>query len=193
MGRREESDNRLPPWSDDEARRERKERALEGGNPLPPREDVNALPARKKLPHPPPVEAHNRPIVLFVTVCVVDPTFKLATPESHDHLLTAWARGDQWRVGSYTIMPDHVHFFCVPGVVHPVNIKMWNKFWKGQFRRLAGVNRTIWQRDGWDTQLRDHDHYVEKRSYVRENPVRRGLAAQWQDWPYQGEVHVIEW
>ena len=154
---------------------------------------MNTLPIRKKLPHPAPIERHNRPIVLFVTVCLKDPEFNLATPESHAHLLTAWTRADQWRVGAYTIMPDHVHLFCVPGVTHPVNIKMWTKFWKGQFRRLAGADRTIWQRDGWDTQMRDQANYLEKRSYVRENPVRKGLVVRWEDWPHQGEVHVIEW
>ncbi len=70
---------------------------------------------------------------------------------------------------------------------------MWNKYWKGRFRRLMKLDRMIWQPDAWDTQMRDYDQYVEKRSYVRENPVRRGLLERWEDWPYQGEMHIIRW
>ena len=150
-------------------------------------------PERKSLPHPPPVERHNQPIVLFVTVRLADEAFHLANASVHEGLRAAWSRAEQWHVGAYTIMPDHVHFFCVPGVLHPASIKMWNKFWKGQFRRALDLDRTIWQRDGWDTQLRSYEQYVEKRAYVRENPVRKGLVTKADDWPYQGELHAIRW
>ena len=49
----------------------------------------------------------------------------------------------------------------------------------------------LWQRDFWDTQMRDPDHYNEKLSYVRMNPVRKGLVESAHDWPYQGVVHQI--
>lgn len=148
---------------------------------------------RKRLAHPHPVERPSRPIVLFVTVRVVAPDFSLTCAAVHDNLRSAWTSADQWRVGAYTIMPDHVHLFCVPGVMHPVNITQWNKFWKGQFRRLMKLERSVWQRDGWDTQMRDYDQYVEKRAYVRENPVRKGLVASAKEWSFQGELHVIQW
>ncbi|MBN1269698.1 MAG: hypothetical protein JXB04_08935, partial [Kiritimatiellae bacterium] len=51
----------------------------------------------------------------------------------------------------------------------------------------------IWQRDVWDTQMRDYAHYVEKCAYVERNPVRRGLVQRPEDWPYRGELHVIRW
>jgi putative transposase len=154
---------------------------------------MNALPTRKKPAHPPPIERHNEPIVVFVTVRVNDLALNLATPRCHAALRESWARSTAWRVGGYTIMPDHVHLFCVPGVLPSTSIKLWVKFWKGQFKRVMGLDRTIWQRDGWDTQMRNHAHYVEKRSYVRQNTVRRGLAVNAEDWPYQGEMHVIQW
>jgi len=51
----------------------------------------------------------------------------------------------------------------------------------------------LWQRNFWDTQLRSRDHYDEKWSYVRLNPVRKGLAGAPEDWPYQGEVFSLAW
>jgi putative transposase len=50
----------------------------------------------------------------------------------------------------------------------------------------------LWQRDFWDTQMRDREHYDEKLAYVRMNPVRKGLVATPEEWPYQGVVHPIK-
>jgi len=47
--------------------------------------------------------------------------------------------------------------------------------------------------DVWDTQMRDADHYREKLSYMRQNPVRKGLAKQWEAWPHRGVQHLIHW
>jgi hypothetical protein len=37
------------------------------------------------------------------------------------------------------------------------------------------------------------NHSDDKWSYVRENPVRAGLVARAEDWPYQGELNVLDW
>ena len=39
---------------------------------------------------------------------------------------------------------------------------------------------------------RNDESYAGKWGYVRENPVRKGLAARWEDWPYQGAVDFDE-
>jgi putative transposase len=52
---------------------------------------------------------------------------------------------------------------------------------------------SLWQRDVWDTQLRDGEHYHEKWDYVRMNPVRKELVSDPDDWPFQGEVNVLFW
>ncbi len=51
----------------------------------------------------------------------------------------------------------------------------------------------LWQRDCWDTQLRRGENYHAKWEYVRRNPVRAGLCRRPEDWPYQGELNVLEW
>ena len=40
------------------------------------------------------------------------------------------------------------------------------------------------QRDFFDTRLRDDAHFAEKYEYVLGNPVRKGLCATPSDWPY---------
>lgn len=51
----------------------------------------------------------------------------------------------------------------------------------------------LWQRQCWDTQLRTGESYDAKWDYVRNNPVRKGLVASPDDWPFQGELNVLSW
>ena len=45
----------------------------------------------------------------------------------------------------------------------------------------------------WDRQLRPAESYEEKWQYVKNNPVRHGFVSHAEDWPYQGELNVLEW
>ena len=51
----------------------------------------------------------------------------------------------------------------------------------------------IWQRDFWDRQLRRSESYAEKWQDVVNNPVRHGYVRRAEEWPYQGELNVLEW
>ena len=53
--------------------------------------------------------------------------------------------------------------------------------------------RPLFQPDCWDRQLRSGESYSQKWQYVRNNPVRKGLVANADDWPYQGEMNVLQW
>ncbi|HEV2437829.1 MAG TPA: hypothetical protein VG077_17685 [Verrucomicrobiae bacterium] len=65
---------------------------------------------------------------------------------------------------------------------------------KSGFSALATPGRkTIWQLDFWDTQLRRDENYHEKWDYVWRNPVRKGLVAKPEDWPYAGEINILAW
>jgi REP element-mobilizing transposase RayT len=52
---------------------------------------------------------------------------------------------------------------------------------------------TLWQRDCWDTQLRRGESYRAKWEYVLDNPVRAGLCESPDEWPYLGEMNVLQW
>ena len=56
----------------------------------------------------------------------------------------------------------------------------------------AGRGTTrIWQREFFDHVLRSEESYAEKWEYVRQNPVRAGLAVDAEEWPFQGEIHPL--
>ena len=50
----------------------------------------------------------------------------------------------------------------------------------------------LWQPGFFDHVLRNDESYARKWEYVRDNPVRAGLVAEWREWSYQGEVVLID-
>jgi len=148
---------------------------------------------RKRPVHLPNIERQNQPVILFVTVCTKDRKPVLATERVHAALIRVWPQAVQYRVGRYAIMPDHIHLFCSPTSWEPENVKRWVSYWKRlstiQLRDLS----PIWQRDCWDTQLRQDLQYDEKWEYVVKNPVRKGLVNAPEQWPFQGCLNELRW
>jgi len=58
-------------------------------------------------------------------------------------------------------------------------------------KRVVVLGRD-WQPGFFDHILRSDESYTEKWNYVRDNPVRAGLVEIADDWPYQGEIVVID-
>jgi putative transposase len=153
------------------------------------------LPNRKTPVHLPLSSAHNRSALVFLTICTDRRKPILAHDDVHDLLLASWKKADAWLVGRYVLMPDHVHLFCSPNDTEPVSLSKWVQFWKSQSssRWPRRGEQPIWQKSCWDTQLRRGDSYENKWDYVRQNPVRHGLVRGIEDWPYQGELNILEW
>ena len=163
----------------------------------------------------------NRSVILYVTVVTEKRKRVLADKAVLDCILAAWKAATDWLVGWYVIMPDHIHFFCSPATYPPSDFHRWMKRWKSlasiayrKLRELEGRsllrpkntgeadatscvpparNPPLFQRDCWDRQLRTGESYAQKWEYVRNNPVRKRLVANTDDWPYQGRVNVLEW
>ena len=152
-------------------------------------------PGRKQLPHLPSLEFPNQSVIQFVSCNVAGRRPLLANAGIHQLLIEAWRRADHWQVGRYVIMPDHLHLFCAPAEVPVTPLKRWMEFWRAEAARhwLRPAEKPIWQKDFFDRQLRTGESYHQKWLYVFENPVKAGLVPRWQDWPYQGELNVLQW
>lgn len=96
-------------------------------------------------------------------------------------------------IGRFVLMPDHVHLF----VVLPeggIRVASWMR---GLKRTLGGAMETrgdappFWQEGFFDHVLRNGESYSAKWDYVRQNPVRAGLCANADEWPWQGEIVPI--
>jgi putative transposase len=150
---------------------------------------------RRAPPHQPLLERHNRPNIIFLTVCTADRQRTLANWSFYDHLRAAWIKADLWLVGRFIILPDHIHLFCAPADVEHPDLKNWVSFWKRlvaiAYRRECPSFR--WQTNFWDTQLRSGDGYDSKWLYVSENPVRHGYVSMAAEWPFSGTLNEFMW
>ena len=88
-------------------------------------------------------------------------------------------------------MPDHFHLF----VKGDPNFTLSR--WMGGLKRAIAVplgysSSELWQPGFFDHVLRSDESYAEKWNYVKENPVRAGLVQIASEWPYQGEIVIID-
>jgi len=134
--------------------------------------------------------------VYFVTAC----TFRRRKLLASDVINSAFIRFGERAytehniaVGRYVIMPDHIHLF----VTGPDDFELGR--WIGLLKQIIGKNvdlggsrDPIWQRRFFDHLLRSDESYAQKWNYVRDNPVRAGLARSADDWPYAGEIIRID-
>ena len=91
---------------------------------------MTQIPRRQRPAHPPPVERHNAPVILFVTLTIKPRGNHLANETFHACFVRAGREADAWSIGRYLLMPDHVHLFCAPGMYPPVGIKRWIRYLK---------------------------------------------------------------
>lgn len=175
------------------------ERDLGGRSSATPRHGIPPqlpdLPRRKKPAHFPSVESGARSIIIFLTICTKRRRPLLASDQAAKLIVDAWTSAGFWRVGRYVILPDHIHLFCAPNTFPPEPLKNWIAFWKNHVTR-EWPNRDqvpIWQSAYWDRQLRREESYAEKWAYVENNPVRHGYVRGAEEWPYRGELNVLQW
>jgi putative transposase len=79
----------------------------------------------------------NKPILVFTTVCTKDRHPWLASSTVHHLLRTAWSEADDWLVGRYVVMPDHLHLFATPSLQSRTSLNARVQFWNGLVRRAA--------------------------------------------------------
>ena len=134
----------------------------------------------------------GEPTIVFLTVCSARRVPWLAQREVQESLETVWRQSDAWLVGHYLLMPDHLHLFCAPRDLR-FTLEKWVRYWKSCFQRQNLHQPWEWQRDFWDTRLRRQESYTEKWRYIQENPVRKGLVRNPEEWLFQGMLNVLPW
>ncbi len=137
------------------------------------------------------------PQIYLVTACTHRRRRLLATDAMARAVLAALEEASAkagWCVGRYVVMPDHVHFLCAPTqAAEPLSnfVGRWKSRATRRIWRLGHSGR-LWQQTFFDHLLRSDESYAQKWEYVGQNPVRAGLCASPEQWPYQGEIVALE-
>ena len=86
----------------------------------------------------------------------------------------------------FVVMPNHVHLFfeLLDGRLKEVleDFKTWTGRQAGRCINLRG--HRFWQREWFDHWSRSDDDDERIAAYIRNNPKKAGLVADYRDWPY---------
>lgn len=92
----------------------------------------------------------------------------------------------KYSLHEFVLMPDHFHLLLTPSL--GVILERAMQFIKGGFSYRVGKElerkMEIWERGYVDHRIRDRTDFANHVEYIRENPVKAGLAGAPADYPY---------
>ncbi|PYK12854.1 MAG: hypothetical protein DME64_15225 [Verrucomicrobia bacterium] len=142
---------------------------------------TSTRPVRKQLDHS--AHFHGRfGATYFITICCQRRGVNQVCLNAASSILFETARRyhvSQRCLKLLLLMPDHLHMLIgVPGDAQLSNLI---RNFKRITTRIANIS---WQRNFFDHRLRHDESLDEKAAYIRANPVRAGLIAEGEEWPY---------
>ncbi|MDE0274220.1 MAG: transposase [Gammaproteobacteria bacterium] len=87
---------------------------------------------------------------------------------------------------AWVIMPNHVHALmtALGGRHLSAILHSWKSFTAKSANRHLGRKGEFWQADYFDRVMRDEAHFAATVDYIHWNPVKAGLCAKPEDWPW---------
>jgi len=142
---------------------------------------------RRKLPHLQVDERQH-----FVTFCT---DRRWVLPERVRSIVLGCClhdNGSKYDLRVAVVMPDHVHVIFTPLVdrvaMEVCSLAKIMDAIKGasahKVNEFLGRKGRVWQTESFDHVLRSSEGLDARIQYVLENPVRRGLVAEWMDYPW---------
>jgi REP element-mobilizing transposase RayT len=143
---------------------------------------------RRNLPH---LQRDDK--AHFVTFCTYH---RWVLPEwARTLVLRSCCRAEQYTIDLYVavVMPDHAHMIFSPRV-DPERQEMFSlarimKAIKGTsshwINQELSERRRVWQEESFDHVIRSSENLDQKIAYVLDNPVRKGLVAKREEYPWR--------
>ncbi len=133
----------------------------------------------------------------FFTVALADRSsnFLTANVDLIRAAYCATQKAAPFQCNAFVLLPDHIHaVWTLPQGDDDFSIR-WARFKTYISRRqppsrtrssskIAKREKGLWQRRFWEHAIRDETDYFRHIAYCWGNPVKHGLAATPQDWPY---------
>lgn len=113
----------------------------------------------------------------------------LVSPEASQILMGSWnylRSSNRIKLFAFCVMPDHFHMtLCLmPGENLSKVFEDSGKFTARELNKLLGRQGQFWAEGFHDHRCRDENELHDLSLYIEHNPVRAGLAASAEFWPY---------
>ena len=94
--------------------------------------------------------------------------------------------GERYRVLAWVVMPNHVHVLAEMHEGWPLSklVYSWKTWTAKRANEILARSGTFWFREYHDRFIRDETHLANAKAYIEENPVKAGLCASKEEWPW---------
>ncbi|MHC1765373.1 MAG: transposase [Verrucomicrobiia bacterium] len=90
---------------------------------------------------------------------------------------------ERYQLLAWVIMPNHVHVLVeVWNVPLSSLARSWKRFIAREANKILGRTGAFWEREYWDTWMRDDKHTLTAVKYVESNPVKAYLVRDPRAW-----------
>lgn len=122
-----------------------------------------------------------------------NPQINLSKPELTKVIIETLKFWDGVKLENYAfcVMPNHVHWvfrvFEKDNNGKPVYLQdilySVKRFTASRINVLENRKGELWQKESFDTTIRDEKHLYHAIEYTLNNPVSAGMVKEWKDWP----------
>jgi putative transposase len=142
-----------------------------------------------------PTFDYATPAVYFVTIVAIDRRtlfYNQALASSVIECLLEQRERLNFNLYAYCLMPDHLHLLIglkpdskpLGQIIGAFKSLSTRRYWESG----KGV---LWQRQFHDHIIRNEKDFFETFEYIKQNPVKKKLVAQWDEWKYTGIIDTV--
>jgi putative transposase len=84
----------------------------------------------------------------------------------------------------FVVMPNHFHLLITPTLTLEKAMQLIKGGFSHRARKELGFAGDLWQPSYYDRRVRNVEDCVNFKYYIRQNPVKRGLAKTAEEYPY---------
>ncbi len=136
--------------------------------------------------------------VFFITICVVDKQVNFLNQGFAkiivDELEFRRSTNREIKLFCYCIMPDHLHILLSLTEGYKKSLQTW----VAAFKRYTtkAIFRTykvkpLWQKNFYEHVVRKEESLIRIAEYIANNPVRKGLAPEWEKYEYSKVIDIL--
>ena len=91
----------------------------------------------------------------------------------------------RYRLDAWVVMPNHVHVLVEVWQTPLAELlHSWKRFIAREANKILGRTGRFWEREYWETRIRDVEHLRQARRYIENNPTKAKLVLDPAEWPW---------
>ena len=99
-------------------------------------------------------------------------------------VLLGYRAQQKYLLHEFVLMPNHFHLLITPILTLERTLQLIKGGFSFRAKREVGFTAEIWAKSFYDRRVRDWEEYCAFRRYIHMNPVKKGLAAVAEEYPY---------